>query len=61
MCCHTFFYVQVFEKPFEKMGLAFSIQMIWAKLDERWKLHKGNNFVLNQGQITNVSLSVSVD
>lgn len=37
MCCHTFFYVQVSKKRFEKMGLVLSVEMIGAKLDERWK------------------------
>lgn len=47
MCCHTFFYVQVSKK----MGLVLSVEMIWAKLDERWKMHVDVS-AFNQGQIS---------
>lgn len=34
------------------MGLVLSVEMIWAKLDERWKMHRGDVSPFNQGQMS---------
>lgn len=39
------------------MGLVLSVEMIWAKLDERWKMHRGDVSVFNQGQISTKTLA----